>query len=665
MTRLTGLNPLAYLGVEATSPGNIREVQRNPGPNDIQNFFVGDQVIVRTNGTLWELIAINNNLATWVQLYPAVGSVGIGTLAGDSGTATGGTVTIAGGSNIGTSAAGSTVTVNLDNTVTISGDFTSTAGNISAAFSVNGTNITATGGDISDINGNFFAHNDTNTSAVGTFNFIKSRGGPAQTNDFLGVLSFQGFDSGGFISSLGAAITSQITGVVGAGSVPSNLSFSTHNTGDPSGTTVERLRINANGSIVVKDFVGFAGVVQSDVTGLLSSTKGTDGQLLISSSTVFPAWATLTAGAGVTITNASNSITIAASGGGGGITTLTGDSGSATGASVQIAGGSNLTTVAAGAVVTVNLDNNVLITGTFEAGTEIATTNGAIVGRNTDVDAQPALLGLEKSRGGAIVQPGDGLGAIIFFGSDGVGQQPAAVIGVGATGTPGLGSVPGKIVFLTKPDSVNPLTQRMNIDEDGVVTINAPDSGPGLIVLGGGIDITGQVFFDPALGEGVLQTSNTGQVTGTNGIDGQILIAAAGGTPSWSAISPGAGITVTNAANSITISATGAFTWDEFLFTNLTIGVNEGWFIANGDVVQVNITLPPVHFLGDVVKIISENNLGWVINLAGGSSIIYGNTSTSVNGTFTSSSAGDAIELVSRGGADWFVQSSIGNFTLT
>lgn len=57
-----------------------------------------------------------------------------------------------------------------------------------------------------------------------------------------------------------------------------------------------------------------AGVVQTNGAGVFSSTKGTDGQVLISSTAGVPVWNTLTAGAGITITNASNSITVAVTG---------------------------------------------------------------------------------------------------------------------------------------------------------------------------------------------------------------------------------------------------------------------------------------------------------------------------------------------------------------
>lgn len=59
------------------------------------------------------------------------------------------------------------------------------------------------------------------------------------------------------------------------------------------------------------------GVVQSSSTGLLSSSEGTDGQILISSSVGAPSWANITAGANITITNSHGGISIASTGGSG------------------------------------------------------------------------------------------------------------------------------------------------------------------------------------------------------------------------------------------------------------------------------------------------------------------------------------------------------------
>jgi hypothetical protein len=52
------------------------------------------------------------------------------------------------------------------------------------------------------------------------------------------------------------------------------------------------------------------GVVQSSATGVFSASKGNDGEVLIGSTGGAPAWSTITAGLGISIVNATNSITI-------------------------------------------------------------------------------------------------------------------------------------------------------------------------------------------------------------------------------------------------------------------------------------------------------------------------------------------------------------------
>jgi len=63
------------------------------------------------------------------------------------------------------------------------------------------------------------------------------------------------------------------------------------------------------GAINVAAYVT-AGVVVNSAAGLLATSAGTDGQVLIGSTGLAPAWSTLTAGGGITITEAAGTITI-------------------------------------------------------------------------------------------------------------------------------------------------------------------------------------------------------------------------------------------------------------------------------------------------------------------------------------------------------------------
>lgn len=141
--RLDGRNPLAYMGVNPTQPPQL--VVNKARPTTINtNFNLGTLWLIPEQDSplnsmeLWMLLSLSGNVATWVELYPSSGGSGASDFITDSGTASqvGGDITIHGGSNIGTTGAGSTVTINLDNTVSVSGSITA------------GTDITSTSGDI-------------------------------------------------------------------------------------------------------------------------------------------------------------------------------------------------------------------------------------------------------------------------------------------------------------------------------------------------------------------------------------------------------------------------------------------------------------------------------------------------------------------------------------
>ena len=108
-----------------------------------------------------------------------------------------------------------------------------------------------------------------------------------------------------------------------------------------------------------------------------------------------------------------------------------------------------------------------------------------------------------------IVQDGDQLGAIDFYGSDGnSGTRGAASISAEVDGTPGSADMPGRLVFKTVPDGSTVFTERLRIDSSGRVLIgttteghtNGDDltiatSGGTGITLRSGTSDTGSIFF--------------------------------------------------------------------------------------------------------------------------------------------------------------------------
>lgn len=193
----------------------------------------------------------------------------------------------------------------------------------------------------------------------------------------------------------------------GAGSFPTDAGTATQvggvlnilgganiNTSAPGLTNTVQIQLNNNvdipGTLTLSGYG--PGVLQVPfIAGPVFSSAGTDGQVLIGATVGNAAWANLTAGANITITNAANSITIAASGGGGGgITSLTANTGgSATGPNVKIQGNNVIATNVVSATeldvaLTNGTNGQVLIGGganpiwaNLTAGTNISITNGA------------------------------------------------------------------------------------------------------------------------------------------------------------------------------------------------------------------------------------------------------------------------------------------------
>jgi len=174
-SRRTGLYPLAYMGVEPIAPPLLLTDNRAPTPEDRRNFDIGTIWIDRSTAPLediWMLVNLDGNVARWLRISQAAstaletltGNIGLavpgdganninvigagpyvitgnpatntltltdnGTIArqydGDVGSAfpIANVLNIWGGTNINTTGAGQTITVNLDNDVVIPGTLT-------------------------------------------------------------------------------------------------------------------------------------------------------------------------------------------------------------------------------------------------------------------------------------------------------------------------------------------------------------------------------------------------------------------------------------------------------------------------------------------------------------------------------------------------------------
>ena len=148
--------------------------------------------------------------------------------------------------------------------------------------------------------------------------------------------------------------------------------------------------------------------------------------------------------------------------------------------------------------------------------------------RNSNTAAGP-WIALCKSRGTAngavtIVQDGDSLGSIDWFGADGGDlANVSAEIKVEIDGTPGSNDLPGRMIFRTTADGAGSPTERMRIASDGEVFIGdgfgTADRSTLLSISGTNQDPTG-VWSQVGLYSNDSQAANKGGSIGFGGQDG-------------------------------------------------------------------------------------------------------------------------------------------------
>lgn len=163
---------------------------------------------------------------------------------------------------------------------------------------------------------------------------------------------------------------------------------------------------------------------------------------------------------------------------------------------------------------------------------------------------------------------------------------------------------------------------------------------------------------------GVLIAKGLDPVESVTLSDGQIIIGRSGNVPLAASITGGTGITVTNGANSITISTNESENWTEVSATTQALEVNTNYICTNAGV--TTLTLPSVAPLGSVIEITSTASTYIVAQNAAQSIKFMGvSTTTGVTGTYTSDVVGAAVRLVCvLENSTWQVLSALGNPTL-
>ncbi len=139
--------------------------------------------------------------------------------------------------------------------------------------------------------------------------------------------------------------------------------------------------------------------------------------------------------------------------------------------------------------------------------------------------------------------------------------------------------------------------------------------------------------------------SGTSALTALTMSNGQLLIGATGAAPLAATITAGSGVSVTNAANSITIAATGISATVEVTGTTQAMAVNTDYIANNAGL--VTLTLPATAALGTEIGVLYKGAGGWLIAQNAGQTIRFGTstTTTGVAGSLASFAAGDCVKF--------------------
>jgi len=339
------------------------------GANVISTAGASDTVTVSLdNGTNGQLLIGGGANPAWANLTSTGATViitngantinleatGIGggasTFNTDAGAATeaAGAITIHGGELINTSGAGSTVTANLDRGT--NGQLIIAATGAPSAYA----NLTSTGATVTITNGPNSINLEATGIGAGTTTFNTDAGAATEAAGAINIVG------GSNINTVGAGQTVTVN-------VANSPSFSGSVTAG-TGLTVTTGGITSTGTTTLSSLGN--GIMRTNGSGVVSSTNGTNGQLLIGGGTNAQ-WANLTSSdASVVITNGANTINLQATASGATTFHTTSNIGTATVSAnaITFAGSSNVLLGASGNTVTIDLADSINIANNISAG---------------------------------------------------------------------------------------------------------------------------------------------------------------------------------------------------------------------------------------------------------------------------------------------------------
>jgi len=333
-------------------------------------------------------------------------------------------------------------------------------------------------------------------------------------------------------------------------------------------------------------------IMVSNGGSIVESAALTDGQLLIGSTGLAPVVSTLTAGSGVSISNGAGSITISATGSGGTVT------------SVSVSGGTSGLTYTGNPVTgsgTITLSSGALVPSFGGLGTSLTPNPGAIIYSATGTTLNQTAVGTS----GQVLQS-NGTGAPTW--TTNISGNAANVTGVVAAVNGGTGQSVYAVGDLLYANTTTTLAKLADVATGNALISGGVGVAPSYGKIGLTIHVSGVLPIanggtnsSTALSNGRLMWSAAGAIVEATALsNGQVFIGSTGSSPVAATLTAGSGISITNAAGSITITSTGSTvtaavnttssvntTLDTIATTTNSAGCTE-WFVTAYDTVSNN-----------------------------------------------------------------------------
>jgi hypothetical protein len=329
------------------------------------------------------------------------------------------------------------------------------------------------------------------------------------------------------------------------------------------------------------------------------------------------------------------------------ISTLDGDSGTASGATVTVKAG----------VSTLHCGSSVSITGD----------NVSTLTLNVTDSQTNTIIG--QGSGSAALVPNSGRNnAVLGYNCLSSGTTDANCVAIGSSALNLLQGSNGSNVAIGTNSLDQIVTGNTNIAINGGTLYTSSESSnilfnhPGSVGESHVLRIGGSTGSSPA----ALSKAFICGIQGVNVGSTATVVTAVTNQLGTAVITGGTGISIGTGANTITINNTGGgFTWNDVTSGSATMAAQNG-YIADKSTLTT-FTLPNPSVKGDTIKIVGYGSGGWTIVYGTNQRIFFGSSTTTLTtGSLSSTNQRDCVELVcvDQNPAGFTVVSSIGNLTV-